>query len=54
MTRDVRHREDVTRPLAPCPVADTMRRVHDDLRRGAAPSFEALLAYGVPEPAATR
>jgi hypothetical protein len=29
-------------------VADTMRRVHDQLRSGAAPSFEALLAYGEP------
>jgi hypothetical protein len=33
---------------APCPVADTMRRVQDQLRRGAAPSFESLLAYGEP------
>jgi hypothetical protein len=29
-------------------VAETMRRVHEDLRRGAAPSFEALLAFGEP------
>jgi hypothetical protein len=29
-------------------VAETMRRVHDQLRSGAAPSFEALLAYGEP------
>lgn len=33
---------------APCPVADTMRRVQDQLRRGAAPTFEALLAFGEP------
>lgn len=32
----------------PCPVADTMRRVQDQLRRGAAPSFESMLAYGEP------
>jgi hypothetical protein len=29
-------------------VAETMQRVHDELRRGAAPSFEALLAFGEP------
>jgi hypothetical protein len=29
-------------------VADTMRRVHEQLRRGSAPSFEALLAFGEP------
>jgi hypothetical protein len=29
-------------------VADTMRRVHEQLRRGAAPSFESLLAFGEP------
>jgi hypothetical protein len=29
-------------------VAETMRRVHEQLRRGAAPSFEALLAFGEP------
>lgn len=34
-----------------CPVAETMRRVHEQLRAGRAPSFEAMLAYGVPEPA---
>jgi hypothetical protein len=33
---------------APCPVADTMRRVQEQLRTGAAPSFEALLAFGEP------
>jgi hypothetical protein len=33
---------------APCPAADTMRRVQDQLRRGAAPTFEALLAFGEP------
>ena len=33
---------------APCPVADTMRRVQDQLRRGAAPTFESLLAFGEP------
>lgn len=32
----------------PGPVADTMRRVQDQLRAGAAPSFEALLAFGEP------
>jgi hypothetical protein len=31
-----------------CPVADTMRRVHEQLRRGAAPTFEALFAFGEP------
>jgi len=25
-----------------------MRRVHDQLRRGVAPSYEALLAFGEP------
>ncbi|MBW3620908.1 MAG: hypothetical protein KY461_11730 [Actinobacteria bacterium] len=40
-------------PAAPaCPVADTMRRVHAELRAGRAPSFEAMLAYGVPAPGA--
>jgi hypothetical protein len=29
-------------------VAETMRRVHEELRRGTAPSFEALLAFGEP------
>jgi hypothetical protein len=29
-------------------VAETMRRVQEQLRRGAAPSFEALLAFGEP------
>jgi hypothetical protein len=29
-------------------VAETMQRVHEELRRGAAPSFEALLAFGEP------
>jgi hypothetical protein len=29
-------------------VAETMRRVHEELRRGSAPSFEALLAFGEP------
>jgi len=32
----------------PCPVADVMRRVQSQLRAGAAPSFEALLALGEP------
>jgi len=31
-----------------CPVADVMRRVHEQLRGGVAPSFEALLAFGEP------
>jgi hypothetical protein len=30
------------------PVADTMRRVHAALRAGAPPSYEALLAFGIP------
>lgn len=49
---DTRTGADGTPAVAgsPCPVAETMRRVHDQLRRGAAPSFEAMLAYGVPEP----
>lgn len=44
------------RPPAPTPtampaaVADTMRRVHAALRAGQPPSYEALLAYGLPEP----
>jgi hypothetical protein len=29
-------------------VAETMRRVHEQLRGGSAPSFEALLAFGEP------
>jgi len=33
---------------APCPVADTMRRVQAQLRAGSPPSFEALLAFGAP------
>jgi hypothetical protein len=33
---------------APCPAADTMRRVQDQLRRGVAPTYEALLAFGEP------
>ncbi len=33
---------------APCPVADTMRRVQAELRAGSPPSFEALLAFGAP------
>lgn len=36
----------------PCPVADVMRRVQSQLRAGAAPSFEALLALGEPRSAA--
>jgi hypothetical protein len=36
--------------VAACPVAETMRRVHEQLRAGRAPSFEAMLAYGVPAP----
>ena len=39
------------RPSTPCLAADTMRRVQEQLRRGAAPTFEALLAFGVPTPA---
>jgi hypothetical protein len=42
-------------PLTPPPttaeghvVAETMRRVHEQLRGGSAPSFEALLAFGEP------
>jgi hypothetical protein len=31
---------------SPCPVAETMHRVHDQLRRGATPTFEALFAFG--------
>jgi hypothetical protein len=31
-----------------CPVAAVMLRVQEQLRRGAAPSFESLLALGVP------
>jgi hypothetical protein len=31
-----------------CPVAATMLRVQEQLRLGAAPSFESLLALGVP------
>lgn len=34
--------------VADCPVAATMRRVHEQLRRGMAPSYDALLAYGEP------
>ena len=38
-----------TAPTAPpCPVGDVMRRVQAQLRSGAAPSFEALLAFGEP------
>ncbi len=53
---DTRMGADTTPAVAgsPCPVAETMRRVHDQLRRGTAPSFEALLAYGVPDPTAGR
>jgi hypothetical protein len=29
-------------------VAETMRRVHEQLRGGSTPSFEALLAFGEP------
>jgi hypothetical protein len=29
-------------------VAETMQRVHEQLRQGAAPSFESLLAFGEP------
>lgn len=43
-------RDDRTTPASACPVADTMRRVHAELRAGRAPSFEAMLAYGVPAP----
>ncbi|MCC5950118.1 MAG: hypothetical protein JJT89_16835 [Nitriliruptoraceae bacterium] len=35
------------RPVHPA-VAATMRRVHAQLAAGAPPSFEALLAFGVP------
>jgi hypothetical protein len=38
------------RTSSPCAVADTMRRVHAALRAGAPPSYEALLAFGTPEP----
>jgi hypothetical protein len=34
--------------VPPCPAADTMRRVHEQLRRGVAPTFEALFAFGEP------
>jgi hypothetical protein len=37
------------RSPSPCPVADTMRRVHAALRAGAPPSYESLLAFGIPE-----
>lgn len=40
---------DVPAPAAACPVAEKMERVHAALRAGRAPSFEAMLAYGVPE-----
>jgi len=33
---------------APCAAAETMRRVQDQLRRGVAPTYEALLAFGEP------
>jgi hypothetical protein len=38
------------RTPSPCAVADTMRRVHAALRAGTPPSYEALLAFGTPEP----
>jgi hypothetical protein len=38
------------RAPSPCAVADTMRRVQAALRAGAPPSYEALLAFGTPEP----
>jgi hypothetical protein len=34
---------------APCPVAETMLRIHRSLRDGFAPSYEALLAFGEPQ-----
>lgn len=41
----------VGRSSTPCPmVADTMRRVHAALRAGTPPSYEALLAFGTPDP----
>ena len=42
--------DDVAGVSAPCPVAATMRRVQAQLRAGAAPTFESLLAYGEPSP----
>lgn len=40
--------DDVAGVFAPCPVAATMRRVQAQLRAGAAPTFESLLAFGEP------
>jgi hypothetical protein len=37
-----------TASAVPCAAADTMRRVQDQLRRGVAPTYEALLAFGEP------
>lgn len=55
MAQDVRSTEVATTVVSsPCPVADTMRRVHEQLRSGTAPSFEAMLAYGVPETRGSR
>ena len=34
-------------PLPPL-VADTMRRVHAELRNGGTPSYESLLVFGAP------
>jgi hypothetical protein len=42
-------RPGVTPPGGPSPVAETMRRVHAALRAGHPPSYEALLAFGLPE-----
>jgi hypothetical protein len=41
-------RPDAAEPAGTDLVAETMRRVHDQLRLGRAPSFEALLALGEP------
>jgi hypothetical protein len=41
-------RPDLVEPSGADLVAETMRRVHAQLRGGRAPSFEALLALGEP------
>jgi hypothetical protein len=41
-------RQDPAEPSGTDLVAETMRRVHAQLRGGRAPSFEALLALGEP------
>lgn len=46
---DLPTRDAPALPPVAGPVAETMQRIHAELRAGRAPSFEAMLAYGVPE-----